>query len=342
MRTIAVNQGMSIASVVGLSCFILMQASSHLASTNAQLQHAGKAASDEPKDEKDTALKGPYLGQSPPGAEPEVFAPGIITSANINHSAPAFSPDGDEIYWSRVQKHPPRVRILHMQRVEEHWSKPSLVPFSSNADDDCPVFSPDGRRLYFVSHRPVEASGIDEKENIWFVEKQGPGWSDAIPVSPVVNRMNLHWQVSVSSDYTLYFACTQDKTTRIYCSRLIDGSYAEAEALPYPINSGSGEETPWVAPNESYIIFSSQRKGGRGGADLYISFRSAQKNWLEPVNLGPKVNSRSYELLPYVSPDHKYLFFVSARGGEYDVYWVESKIIDRLKQQLDTGGTPDK
>ncbi|UCC30550.1 MAG: PD40 domain-containing protein [Phycisphaerales bacterium] len=295
----------------------------------------GKAASQEPKYERYPALRGPYLGQRPPSTKPEVFAPGIISSTNINHSAPAFSLDGNEVYWSRVLEDPPRVRILYMQQVEGHWTKPGLAPFSSNADDDCPVFSPDGRRLYFVSHRPAEDSGLDGKENIWYVEKEGPGWKDVKPVSSVVNKMNLHWQVSVSSDYTLYFSASQDKTTRIYRSRLVDSSYAEPKALPYPINSGSGEETPWVAPDESYIIFSSQRKGGLGGADLYISFRNKQKDWLEPVNLGPKVNSRSYELLPYVSPDQKYLFFVSARGGEYDVYWVESKIIEQLREQLD-------
>jgi Tol biopolymer transport system component len=264
-----------------------------------------------------------------------VFAPGIITSANINHSAPAFSPDGNEVYWSRVLMDSSRVRILYMRLVEGQWTEPRVVPFSSNADDDCPVFSPDGKTLFFVSHRPIDPSATDAKENIWYVQRQDSGWSAARPVAPAVNKMNLHWQVSVSSAYTLYFSCSQDKTSSIYCSRFIDGKYAEPTPLPYPINSGDGEETPYIAADESYVIFSSQRKGGYGGADLYVSFKSKRKEWLEPVNLGDKVNSPSYELLPLLSPDGKYLFFASARGGEYDIYWVSAQVIERLKTQLD-------
>ena|GEM_PF-2783697 len=336
IRSLAVNHISSVGPILGLACFIPLLTSSDVQPVGAQTRRVGASAREGlSQDERTPAVRGRYLGQRPPGDAPVVFAPGLITSANINHSAPAFSPDGKEVYWSRVLKDSSRVRILYMRLIEGQWTQPRIVPFSSNADDDCPVFSPDGKTLFFVSHRPIDGSGTDAKENIWYVQKQDSGWSAARPVGAAVNKMNLHWQVSVSSAQTLYFSCSQDNTPRIYRSRFIDGAYAKPAVLPHPIDSGSGEETPYVAPDESYVIFSSQRKGGYGGADLYISFRNKQGEWIEPMNLGSKVNSRSYELLPCVSPDRKYLFFASARGGEYDIYWVGAQVIERLREQLD-------
>jgi 7,8-dihydropterin-6-yl-methyl-4-(beta-D-ribofuranosyl)aminobenzene 5'-phosphate synthase len=54
-------------------------------------------------------MRGPYLGQEPPGATPKAFAPGVISTSNLEHSAPAFSPDGREVYWS-LWKRPSRSR----------------------------------------------------------------------------------------------------------------------------------------------------------------------------------------------------------------------------------------
>ncbi|UCE58319.1 MAG: PD40 domain-containing protein [Phycisphaerales bacterium] len=321
-------------SLLNLSCFILVLNWAHVYSETDQTSPVIKSAREErPGKKEQPKLRGPYLGRPAPGSEPQVFAPGIVTSANINHSSPAFSPDGKEIFWSRVLMDPPHVRIFHTRLVDSEWTQPRLAPFSSKADDDCPAFSPDGKRLFFVSHRPNPTGGADGKENIWYVERRESGWSAAKPISSSVNKMNLHWQVSVSSNYTLYFACSQAGVTRIYRSRFIDGEYAEPSLLPAPINSGSGEETPYIAPDEDYIVFSSQRAAGCGGADLYISFKDETGDWLEPMNLGCTVNSASYELLPHVSPDQKYLFFVSARGGEYDIYWVDARFIKSLRRR---------
>ena len=50
-----------------------------------------------------TDLYGNYLGQTPPGDTPVVFAPGIVSTPIIEHSAPTFSRDGKEIYWSVIK-----------------------------------------------------------------------------------------------------------------------------------------------------------------------------------------------------------------------------------------------
>lgn len=49
-------------------------------------------------------LRGPYLGQKPPGLIPEIFAEGVMTTEFHEHSSPAFSPDGKEVYRGKRKK----------------------------------------------------------------------------------------------------------------------------------------------------------------------------------------------------------------------------------------------
>ena len=274
-------------------------------------------------------LKGPYLGQKLPGMKPKVFAPGIVTTSIMNHSSPTFSPDGKEIYWSHIFQNPERVQILFTKLKNGKWVSPQVIPFSSQFDDDCPAFSPDGKKLFFTSHRPLEKNGKQGKENIWVTERKEDGWLKPRPLGPPVNSKPLHWQISIGKTGTLYFSDNHD----IYRSRLVNDRYNEPEKMRYPINTEDQEYGPFISNNDSYLIFSSDRSEGFGNDDLFISFRKKDGLWSKPKNLGNKINSKSNELLPYVTPDGKYLFFVSSSSGEYDVYWVDAKIIEELQPE---------
>ena len=79
------------------------------------------------------------------------------------------------------------------------------------------------------------------------------------------------------------------------------------------------------------MIFCSDRPGGYGKADLYVTFRKGAGSGTEPVNMGQKVNSPYSEYIPSVSPDGRYFFFTTDRAGNRDIYWVDTKIIERLR-----------
>jgi hypothetical protein len=110
----------------------------------------------------------------------------------------------------------------------------------------------------------------------------------------------------------------------IYMARFSGGKYEKPVNLGEPINSAAGENTPFVAPDGSYLLFSRQY-------DLWVSFRTPGNAWSEPVKLGPEVNSRSIELCPIVTADGKYLFFVSQRDGESHAYWVRADVIEKAR-----------
>ena len=117
----------------------------------------------------------------------------------------------------------------------------------------------------------------------------------------------------------------------IYRARLVNGRFERSENLGSPINTEQSDFDPFIAPDESYIIFASARPGGVGNADLYISFRGNEGSWSEPRNMGAPVNTPYLEYAPMLSPDGKYLFFTSGRGGADDIYWVDARVIDALR-----------
>ncbi len=263
--------------------------------------------------QKFPVLTDPYLGQTPPGNEPKRFAPGIIFS---DHGTVTISPDGQEIYWGTGTS------IMMTQIKDGRWTKPDYASFSGPSDitfyDDVPCVSPDNRKLFFTSKRPL---GEDHtgKENIWLVERTGEGWSEPMPVSDNINRMSLHWQVSVSSSGNLYFAGSREDSygaTDIYCSRLVNGEYAEPMNMGPVINSESGESMPFIAPDESYMLF--YRVVMQRGA-LYICFKAKNGQWMQPQ----KMDQVSAYVGAFVSADCKYLF--------YDTRWISAECIEELR-----------
>jgi len=272
-------------------------------------------------------LKGPYLGQTPPGAEPVVFARDIVSGLEefSNHSSLSVSPDGSELYWGggiQLRGAPGNfggyrygIRVTKLQNGR--WTAPQFASFSGVAEynDDNPFLTPDNKRLFFTSRRPVEGTGA-RKENIWFVDRTADGWSTPKPVGAAVNAMLLHWQVSVTASGTLYFGGTGPEGGGIYYSRLVNGEYTTPTRMGPVINT-RGASTPFIAPDESYLVFARMQD-----RQFYVSFRSKDGEWQPPVGLGERLQG----VCPRVSPDGKYFFFL----GE-GVVWAETKTIEALR-----------
>ena len=119
-------------------------------------------------------------------------------------------------------------------------------------------------------------------------------------------------------------------------TRFIDGEFSEIKALNSNINSTYFDNHPCIAPDEDYIIFESNRPGSHRGNntfDLYVCFKNKHGNWSKAINLGKTLNTKAGSTLSYISPDGKYLFYnsISETGKNSDIFWVDTKIIDKLK-----------
>jgi hypothetical protein len=271
-------------------------------------------------------MRGPYLGQKPPGMKPEVFAPGIVSTSRGEFNA-AFSPDGKEFYYS-VNEPGGRETMMFMTRENDRWTPPAPVPFASSRNDCDPFFSQDGSRLYFISTRPKKERAGSRDWDIWYVERTGTGdWSDPKNIGPPVNSDVDEYYVSLTKNGTIYFASNRAGglgSFDIYRSEFVNGQYGKPENLGDAINTEYLEHDPFIAPDESYLLFTCvDRPGGFGTGDLYISIRRKDGSWTKSKNLGKGFNTSGYDFCPIVSPDGKYFFFT--RHG--DIYWVRLEAI---------------
>jgi Tol biopolymer transport system component len=123
-------------------------------------------------------------GQTPPGNIPQIFAPGIISLDNRFETYPAFSPDGNELYFTVVNASWSQGKILHSQKQNGNWSVPDTAIFSNNNYINWESFiSPDGNRQFFASNRPP-STNID----IWMVKRtKATTWSHPIRLNTPVN-----------------------------------------------------------------------------------------------------------------------------------------------------------
>jgi len=291
---------------------------------------AGKGA--DMSDIRFPVLEGDYLGEKPPSDKAELFGLGIVSSIWGLHSTAVFSPDGNELYWAPMVTHPGEIYsrggLMTMKRVSGRWTPPAWAPFSGpQGNDDVPFFSSDGKRIYFISRRPLPGEAQRGSERIWFADRTASGWSEPRPLDPNVNSVDKHWQFSLDRERNVYFggeAADSLGLQDIYLARFSGEKYENPVNVGRPINSAAGENTPFIAPDGSYLIFERE-------FDLWVSFRGKDGAWSDPVKLGPEVNSPEAEICPIVTADGKYLFFLSQRDGESHAYWVRADIIEKAR-----------
>ncbi len=276
-------------------------------------------------------------GQSPaPGlAVAELFAPGVV-STDRAESAPAFSPDGREFYFSRADERGRRV-ILVSRRDGTTWATPRPLSFTTaQFDDSKATLSVDGQTMVFASNRPVPGMPPSAPNflNLWMSHRSGAGWSEPQPIGPEVNTASDEDFPFLAADGTLWFASNRSgKPTdyRIYRSRLDNGRFQRAELFTSAIDSGFGDAVCYVAPDERYLLFMSMRPGGTGAIDLYVSSRENDGAWGPGVNLGASVNSPALDWFATVTPDRRYLVFATDRSGAGDIYRVDAKVIEAAR-----------
>ncbi len=264
--------------------------------------------------QKTAATRPPYASdKSIP--EPTVFGEGLISTGDYESHA-AFTPDGRTLYFLKSTPNFNFWTIVVSRFADGKWQAPEVAPFSGQWSDADPFITEDGAKLYFISTRPRDGQS-EENLDIWVMDKTGDGWGKPQNLGAVINSSGREWYPTLTRDKTLYFGSDREGgkgATDLYRARLVEGKYSAPENLGEAINSRFGEYEPFIAPDESFLIFAAVgRPEGFGGFDLYISY-NRNGVWTKAVNLGNKINSSGDELSPKISPDGKYFFWSSTRG----------------------------
>lgn len=282
------------------------------------------------------SFKGPYLGQTPPGGVPVLFAPDFFVDPGEYHSPIVFSPDGTEAYWSPMPGHG-RNTTLMAEMVDGVWTKPRYADFGLEAGATEVAYSPDGSMLYFLSIQRLEGEPPMDgpPERIWFANR-GPDGRVGPPriMPPSVTAYSTHWQVSVAANGNLYFTSRPlgSQGADIFVTRFADGTYTAPEPLGPGVNTASVEHCPFIAPDESYLLFT-RNDEDHDNRDLFISYRSPDGSWRKAQPLPSPINSDHTEIFPVVSPDGEYLFFLSWREGAGRMFWVKADFLRSAGEQ---------
>jgi hypothetical protein len=305
-------------------------------------------------------LKGPYLGQKPPGTTPVVFAPGLISTGLYTRDM-SISRDGREIYFCVSDT--AATAIFETRLVDGRWTEPAIASFSGKGFLDFePALSPDGQKLLFLSNRPPlgrPAAPGWTYQNIWMTTRTGAGWGEPQLVEEPVSTDENEFFPSPVDGGALYFTRSgKNAPARIHKSLFVGGRYEKPEILPLDVPEGGILFNAFVSPKEDFLITCALRIDPTNtDQDYYVSFKSPEGKWGRLIKLGPEINTPGDNAnSAFVSPDGKYLFFSSSRkdpvipepgagttlgslvrskarpgSGASAIYWVEARILEALK-----------
>jgi hypothetical protein len=302
----------------------------------------------------ETVRTGPLLGEEPPGAQPRLFAEGIV-STHLNQRDTAWTPDGDQLFYSLWVRN--RGVIVTVRLIDGQWSAPEIAPFSGRHSDLEPFVTAEGDALYFISKRPLEPDDEEKDWDIWLVRRTADGWGEPENLGPPINTEHDEFYPSMTRDGTLYFTGPDREDSiggeDLYRARPVSDGFADPENLGPAVNSPGPEYNAMVSPDEDYIIFGSAREGDLGGGDMYISFRCDDGSWTPATHMGAPVNSGALDFSPALSPDGRFLFFTSRRvatdapmpesyqelvasvsgplNGSMNLYWIAADVIQQLR-----------
>jgi OOP family OmpA-OmpF porin len=273
---------------------------------------------------------------------------GAAINTEYNEIHPVISPDGEWLYFVRVS-HPSNnfgkydkkegkgsSDVWHSQfRSDGRWSVARKMPNNINKDRYNDLFSitPDGNTVLI---RGAYKNGIKMDEfGISVCQKTRTGWTQPekleIPKLGVMCKGQFLCAYLSNNGKVLLLAFSEKKNRKeddLYVSfQAKDGSWSKPESLGPDINTGASETTPFLASDNYTIYFSSDREGGEGGSDIWVSKRLDRnwKKWSKPINLGPKINTKEDEYYYSITAtgEYAYMSTTSESMGKGDIVRIK-------------------
>lgn len=201
-----------------------------------------------------------------------------------------------------------------------------------------------------IDNPRMQAEVTKLNENISFALKsiQNPLDIHPVPLPAIVNAFPLqYFPVLTADENTIVFTTREgltfaDDENIVVSEKDVSGNWSPPVSISPNINSTFNEGTCTISADGRTLIFTScEGRKSYGGCDLYIS-RKTGKEWSVPKNLGPEVNSRSWDSQPALSADGRMLFFVSTRGGgigRKDLWKTELGMDGRWRKAINLGAS---
>ena len=267
-------------------------------------------------------LESLYLGQKLPGLIPEMFAPGFVSTENWEMSG-VFTPDQKEFYFLREigekEEDKKQVFLMIQQSDNGNWVESEI---SGRVGE--PFISPDGKIMHLGRR---------------YKERTDSGWSEIKSLGAPFDTIRIMRMTSSAKGTYAFDEATPNGNSVLRYSRIIKGKRQVPKPFPKEINTGRFNAHPFIASDESFVLWDGQRDNGSRNAEIYVSFKKPNGSWSEAIKLGKEINTKASEFGARVTPDGKYLFFNRNTGkvkptDKYentDIFWVDAKVIETLR-----------
>ena len=214
--------------------------------------------------------------------------------------------------------------VAKVAKADFTFGEPTEVPnVNSSSNEVNASISTDGLTLFLCSNRPGGVGGYD----VWVTtrETKEDDWVTPVNLGPTINSSRYDGRVSISFDgLSFYFGSTRtggygDGDIWVMARETIYNEWGTPMNLGPLVNSSADQFCPSISPDSLALYFASNRSGGIGGYDVWVTRRETIYDpWGTPVNLGQTVNSWAPEADPGISADGRMLFFInSSRSGGY-------------------------
>ncbi|MGC9341107.1 MAG: hypothetical protein ACP5E3_00250, partial [Bacteroidales bacterium] len=197
-----------------------------------------------------------------------------------------------------------------------------------------PVMSANGEIIVYMTEERFYKA-------IWMVEKTENGWSEPVNITPQVQSDGDCYPTSISNDgKVLYMVMLNNFGSDIYVSHFNENKWSPKEKLDKPVNSRFWETHAAISGDGKTLYFTSNRRGGFGGLDIYRSELNEKGEWGDAINLGENINTPYNEESPFIIEDGKILYF-SSQGhegmGGFDVFKAYYQAEDKWSVPVNLG-----
>lgn len=229
---------------------------------------------------------------------------------------------------------------------KEKELKKKIVPFnpivvkdiSTPQDEYLASLSPDDQYCYFVRKEPIQSKDLiyqtDKEQEVFMVAIRKPDgtFDKGSEMPPPFNTTDDNQggcSITVDNKH-LFFAMMRyeggsQPNCDIYVSDMIDGEWKLYRKVPNINHPVYWDSQPSVSADGNTLYFASDRPGGYGGTDIYVSYRNPKTGeWSIPQNLGPKINTPGHERTPFIHSDSETLYFSSDGHfgfGGFDIFY---------------------
>ncbi len=210
-----------------------------------------------------------------------------------------------------------------------------------------PVLTADENTLIYTVRKPNSTGRVGDNsgityEDIFSSHKKDTTWDIGENIGKTINTEGNEASVGISIDgqIILIYKDSIDGSGNLYHTHLKGNRWTNPEKLNNNINTNGWEPSAFMSADEKKLYFVSDRAGGYGGRDIYVSNKLPTGEWAKATNLGPNINTPFEEDAPFIHPDGKTLYF-SSNGhetmGGFDIFSSTSAVTNQWEKPVNIG-----